>query len=330
MNNLRNIFLSIIALIIIAETCYSQDLKAGIIQVRHISGYTYEANIKIYHEVSTYINRAFILLNWGDGSELDTIYYQSGNGGCGDTNTITKNFVSIHTYQSPGNYIISSYIDGFRVSGINNITNSENEKLYLQHNLMINPSLGLNSPPVIIWCAVEKYRCCPFIYNAGASDPDGDSLVYSMVPPYTTNYTFPPYTINNVTGDFILYPTTIGKYAFSMKIEEWRHNYLLGSTYQEMLIEVNSLSYVEDNNFNNKVLNIYPNPCTDNIILELPVIEKDKTKIQIIDYLGRYYNAKYILNGNRININVQSLTQGVYLMKVTSGNSIYYSKFLKY
>lgn len=330
-----------IILIVISSSAFThnlsfcQDIKAGKMQLLNVSGYTFKVKIQVSYEIGTYNNRSFILVNWGDNSDLDSLHNGIGFGGCGDTNTLSKNFEGTHTYLSPGNFNITC-VDSFRVSGISNINNSETEKIYLLYNLVINPFLGVNSSPSIISCAVDKWNCCNYIYNPSAYDPDGDSLAYSIVPLYTTNYSFPQYTINNITGDLNIYPSTIGKYSLCMKIDEWRKigttDYLIGSTYQDMLIEVNSLSFIENNFNNNKVFEIFPNPTQTYLILNWSKPEfqnfHDETTFKIINKFGsEVKNGK--VNSFPHTVSLEGFNEGLYVIVLQNEKLYEKAKFVK-
>src|SRR5205085_6191207 len=93
-------FFSALFGICISTYCYPQDLKGGEMNVRHISGLTYEATVTLYQNISTFVNRPSIILNWGE-SFVDTIL--SSLTGCSDSNTVTQVYRSTHTYSGPGN-----------------------------------------------------------------------------------------------------------------------------------------------------------------------------------------------------------------------------------
>lgn len=328
MKNLRTIFLLILGVVIINTYSYSQDLKAGEIYVRNISGLNYEATVSIYQHIPTFIPRPFILLNWGDGSPLDTL--QGGIDGCGNNNTLTNKYSGTHTYALSGNYTISC-TDSFRIANLQNITNSSNEKLYLQYQLTINPIWGINYSPSSLNCLVDTFKCCSWVYNSGTLDPDGDSLAYSLVAPNTTNYTMPPGSINSSTGDMTFNPTTTGLYAFSMKIDEWRtisnNLYLIGSTFREMLIVVDSaylISVNEQNNRNN-FFTIYPNP--NNGVFTLTLNNINHAEVTIYSVSGQIVLQQKLTSVIHT-INLTNYTKGMYFVKVNTNNKIVIEKIV--
>jgi hypothetical protein len=74
---------------------------------------------------------------------------------------------------------------------------------------------------------------------------------------------------------------------------------------------------------------VYPNPCGAYLILESAGQNFSDGFIEIVDYTGKKYGIKKEIMDGKIRINTQSLAQGIYLLKITSGNSVYSCKFIK-
>lgn len=120
-----------------------------------------------------------------------------------------------------------------------------------------NSSPTFSNPPATIICNGQQ-----FCFNHGAIDPDGDSLVYSMVTPYddgpgtsTPNVIYlggytaqqplpssPPVTIDPNTGDICMTPTANLTTVFAVLVEEWRTingvPTLIGSVLRDMQLTV--------------------------------------------------------------------------------------------
>jgi len=315
----KKTYLLIFSIVLINTHGNSQDLKGGEINLQHIVGLSYNATIRIYYNIPTYTPRPFILLDWGDSSPLDSLIGVID--GCGNNNTLTNKYIGTHTYSNTGNYIISCS-DSFRVANIQNISNSSNEKLYLQHLLPINPIWGTNNPTASLNCLVDTFKCCSWVYNSGTVDLDGDSLSYSLVPPATTNYTMPPANINPFTGDLTFNPIVTGLYALSMRIDEWRtvNNtlYNVGTTFREMLVVVDSafLTSVNEHNFQHQV-SIYPNP--NNGVFNVDVNITKNSVIQVYNISGQLILQK-TLTKNITQVNLTEYSKGMYFVKVETDN----------
>ncbi len=74
-------------------------------------------------------------------------------------------------------------------------------------------------------------------------------------------------------------------------------------------------------------LTIYPNPVTDNLNIQLGKND-NITRVEIINCMGQtVYNANQLAPGG--NINTSQLTEGVYLLRITTENNIQQQKFIK-
>ncbi len=164
--------------------------RAGEITYKWISGTKYEIIVTTY-------TRCTIEINYGDGSLKDTIERINGSpcsspnpdcNKCGEifpNNPDVKKNIYKTTHNFPGTtgtYIIS-VDDPNRNEGVENFPNSVNTSFYIESTITINPFLGSNSspildfPPIDIACANQLFE-----HNPGAHDPDGDVLVFSIVP----------------------------------------------------------------------------------------------------------------------------------------------------
>jgi gliding motility-associated-like protein len=140
--------------------------------------------------------------------------------------------------------------DPNRNNGIINVPRSVEVPFYIQSTLTINPFLAgnnspiLTNPPIDIGCTNV-----PFYHNPGAVDPDGDSLVYSLIhcrglngefiPGYAFPNAFNSISINPNTGDFYWdYPTMQGEYNIAILIEEYRLGVKVGEVIRDMQINI--------------------------------------------------------------------------------------------
>lgn len=246
--------------------------RAGEITYRNIDPNncnTFEITVTTYTKTGA-VDRCELTIFFGDG---DSCVAQRVNGlppsaggcpfsanpqncnACGEylPNEVKKNiYRCVHTYSGPGEYIISMY-DENRNQGVVNITNSVNVPFYIESKLVINPISGCNSSPQLLNPPIDNacVGIC-FFHNAGAYDPDGDSLGYRIVPcKGTLGLPIPnnpgPYNVqmNANTGDFEwCVPSAAGEYNFAFVIEEWRfipaigEYVLVGEVLRDMQITV--------------------------------------------------------------------------------------------
>ena len=95
-------------------------------------------------------------------------------------------------------------------------------------------------------------------------------------------------------------------------------DYFLGYGIPNLQLALNEgLSIVDFENVVELDLNIYPNPVSNEIKLTIP--EEDVVSITIYDILGKLVNQGLLTNANP-NMDVSSLSQGIYIAKLQSGN----------
>ncbi|MCS7153699.1 MAG: gliding motility-associated C-terminal domain-containing protein [Bacteroidia bacterium] len=160
------------------------------------------------------------------------------------------------TLPGPGLYELR-FTDFARVENVRNMTNSGATSFYVETLLNNNPFIGTNRSPLLLNDPIDD-ACTGQIWthNPGAYDPDGDSLVYSLIPcqqydPATmqnpipvANYRFPDafggtFTIDRQTG-LITWnaPQQVGVYTISILIEEYRNGRRIGYVIRDMAIFV--------------------------------------------------------------------------------------------
>ena len=242
---MRKILLTLV-LLWAAMQLWATHNRAGEITYRHISGYTYEITILTYTYSPSPADRPSLEVNWGDGSSSIINRYNKTYIG----NLTNRNLYSgTHTYSGPGNFTISME-DPNRNGGVTNIGGSINVAFYIETELIINPFIGINNSPQLLYPPIDN-GCVgyPFLHNPSAYDPDGDSLSYALVPckgagggiiptfswPNASSYL----TIDPVTGTLTwMSPTMQGEYNIAIIVYEWRFGVLIGSVRRDMQITI--------------------------------------------------------------------------------------------
>lgn len=154
---------------------------------------------------------------------------------------------------------VFSYSECCRNSLITNLVAPDSEDIYVEARLNNTAGICNNSPvftslPVPFICANQ-----PFSYNHGAVDSDGDSLVYSLINPLTTNgapigyvgiFT-PTNPMNTTPPNSFGFSTTSGQMNFTpagtqvavvnVLVQEYRNGVLIGSTIRDMQVVVVNL-----------------------------------------------------------------------------------------
>lgn len=239
-------FLLYIILSIFTLPLWATHQRSGEITYEHLSGLTYRFTIVTYTYTPSPADRPEIEVFWGDGSSSVINRYAKVNLG----NDISQNiYMYDHTYAGNGTYSVF-FEDPNRNAGIVNIPNSVNVPFYIETTLIINPFLGSDNSPQLLYPPIDN-GCLhtPYCHNPGAFDTDGDSLSFSLVtcrgyegeeiPGYVLPNATNTISINPTTGDLIWdSPTMVGEYNIAILIKEWRQGILIGSVIRDMQITI--------------------------------------------------------------------------------------------
>ncbi len=142
-----------------------------------------------------------------------------------------------------------------RNNGITTINNPGSQSIYVEttiDNTIINNSPIFSNNPVPFVCSDQSY-----CFNNGAVDPDGDSLVYSLVTPRTntgvgdtvtfnTGFTKsspitsnPALSIDSSTGDICMFPTDSTEIGvMAILVEEYRNGVKIGSIMRDIQMRI--------------------------------------------------------------------------------------------
>lgn len=222
--------------------------RAGEITYVQLSDLTYEITITTFTYTLSFADRKSLDVEWGDNSTSTAPRISE---------TLLPNYYKkniykiIHTYPGPGLYKIVVQ-DPNRNAGVKNIPNSVNVVFSISTILTVNPSMGMNSTPILLNPPYDKAAYgYVFIHNPAAYDPDGDSLSYKLTVctrddgRVIENYTLPPAThsirVDSISGDLIWdTPADTGVFNVAMEIQEWRNGKKIGIVVRDMQIEVYS------------------------------------------------------------------------------------------
>jgi hypothetical protein len=165
--------------------------------------------------------------------------------------------VEVYTYtvtvtlSGPCNDWIASFSDCCRNAAI---TNSGTGSIYVE-SLINNVAAPCNSSPIFA-TPPTPYICAnqPFGYNHGTTDPDGDSLVFSLIDPkenaglnivHNAGFsatqplsTTGPFNFDAATGQMNFTPDAVQIGVVAILVEEYRNGILIGSTMRDMEIVV--------------------------------------------------------------------------------------------
>ena len=177
---MKTLYTKIILIVALLLTCFGNAWathnRAGEITYVQLSDLTFEITITTYTYTLSYADRDELEVEWGDNSTS----VAPRNSYVFLPNYYKRNiYKTTHTYPGPGVYKIVVQ-DPNRNADVINIPNSVNVVFSITTTLIVNPSIGRNSTPVLLNPPYDKAaRGHVFIHNPGAYDPDGDSLSYS-------------------------------------------------------------------------------------------------------------------------------------------------------
>jgi len=85
------------------------------------------------------------------------------------------------------------------------------------------------------------------------------------------------------------------------------------------------------NNSNSNNLNVYPNPFTNNISIQMPNITAKSVDVEIVDITGKIIYSENVLTNseNEVNVNANNLTKGIYILKILNDNQVFTKKIIK-
>lgn len=267
MNRLLYIFVFIFCTTV---SIFASHIKAGevIVGKNPNNSLNYNFEFIMYYDATNittdptqggFINVTRIGVNMGDGSglkfvDLSAIEYYTGQ------NIAKGTYRTNHTYSGAGTYTVF-FSESWRIDGIKNMASSGNTDLHIDARIIINPFFGANTSPRLTFPPLDlANKNKIYTHNPGAYDPDGDSLVFDLIPPkvrfntdvngyvspadprfggVSTDGTDATFTINRKTGEIIWNtPGQEGFYNIAIRISEYRRGILLGYIVRDMQITV--------------------------------------------------------------------------------------------
>ncbi|MCC7332689.1 MAG: T9SS type A sorting domain-containing protein [Flavobacteriales bacterium] len=302
---------------------HGQDIRGAMFNASHVNSFTYKGTLKLLIDPTLTINRPFILIDWGPST--DTLFYTSETPLKATEKQVE--YIGFFTYPSTNSipYQIV-FEDSFRVSGINNITNSYLEKIKITSELVINPFLGNNNLPQLFYnpnTILENNGT--YTINPNIVDSDNDSLYFKLILSTANGYYLPNATfINDTTGVITTTPDTIGIYGYVIEVDEYRNSVFIGSTMFEFVININTVVGINELQENSFFI-IYPNP--NNGIFTLETTTFKKSTIEIYNIAGQLILQKLFVD-NTTQINLTDYPKGLYLVKIISDNKVTVKKIV--
>ncbi len=230
--------------------------RGGEITYVHLSGNTYQFTITTCTKSSAIADRPELEITWGDGTSKDTVQ-RSSTVSMAPADAQKNLYIVNHTFAGSGTFRVTME-DPNRNAGIVNIggaTNSDQFPFCIATEIVISPFLGVNNSVIFNDCPCPELACVNkrYCYNPQATDPDGDSLSYSLVPCLGLNclsmstpavYQYPSsfggtISIDPISGTLCwVNPTRLGEYNIAVLVTEWRNGVKVGSVLRDIQLTV--------------------------------------------------------------------------------------------
>lgn len=327
MTKFRLLFLSFL-LTILSNELWATHIRAGEITAVRISqsSLRYRFTLVLYKDTGSNVEVGEGgIFNFGQGRIIgpgrQVLSDESVDGGFTETNIGNETLISViqfdHTFDGPGCYVIS-YTEQNRNGGIINMGGAASEDIpfHIETVICIDPLFGANGTPQLTIPPID--RACigsRFIHNAGAFDPDGDSLAYKIVTPMqgrgfdVTTYLplndgsisdtredggspaiFEIDPINgNLTWDA---PKFAGEYNVAFIVEEWRYSELTEKYEQLGYVTRDMQIIVEDCDNDRPEILIPPDTCIEAGSLlkaEITATDPDNNDV-LLEAFGSIFN----------------------------------------
>ena len=323
------IFLIIVFLIQLPVSSFAQkSIRGGEIQVG-IDELFVKTSTFIYTE---YIPKDSITLDWGDGTS-EIIY---GNHiPIPETGILKNSFHSaIHTYPNYGTYVISIQ-DSFWIDDIVNIPNSGGLKLVLKDTITLTDDLNwMNEPPVATTLHTDLYHKenGAIRHTTGSYDPNGDSLLQRLIPFPAPDYSFPEFTDSLKCCVLWDRPTMTGKYAFAIRVSDWRAGVELSSLTRLMVIDVDTVFTTKVTRLDPRLdsyFSLFPNPnAFDKLhIASIEEFQNTSFTLSIYNIFGEQVFAQQDFD-LRDEVDVSRLSAGTYILRLQSEEGVLARKFV--
>lgn len=263
------LLMTIITLVIITNKSYATHAQSADLTYECLGGNQYRINLSFYRDCAGVAAPNTVTITVSSitcGQNFNTVLNQIPNTGievtpiCANMTTVCSggNNPGVQEWRYSG--IINlpmqcvDWTFGFQLCCRNNAISTINapgsEDIYVEakldnENFPCNSSPSFSNPPIPFVCVGQSY-----CFNHGATDIDGDSLVYTLIPPQTsptTTVTYlpgysatqplqssPAMTLDPVTGDICMFPTLMEVTVMAVKVDEYRNGQFVGSVIRDI------------------------------------------------------------------------------------------------
>ncbi|MFZ4399584.1 MAG: T9SS type A sorting domain-containing protein [Bacteroidales bacterium] len=261
-------------------------------------------------------------------------------------------FINAIIIESVTSYSIDNsrvYLCGFSMGGF------MTEKMALQSNSKIAAFASMSGTIGSNITTYNPGRHLPIAHFHGTSDStvyysgnlygiDADSLLHFWInnnacDTTPTTYTYPNYVNDNITIERFQYSNGNPQSdVWFYKMYGAGHSILSRPSNDiNEVLEVwlffrrytNTNTVIYNQNELNRNIQIYPNPASDKLCINLqPTNELNNTTISIFNIQGQLLLNETV-NTKKTEIDISQFARGIYVLKISNNNTLYFSKFIK-
>lgn len=295
----------------------------GEIAYTHLGDLTYRITLDLYTRPEDPEDQQSVMIEFGDGSTGPATRMEVEDRESATCSSRRSRYMADHTYQGPGAFVIR-YVDGFFPEGLVDLPNSGNLWQCISALLVIDPVLGPNNSLVMSnshWNFSHAINT--LIHNLGASEQDGDDLVFSIGVPLgdqcddVEGYSFPQppsdILVAWTSGDLAwIYVANAGTWFFRITCDEYRNGALIGSVARGITIcRDPTTTYIPNER---PIGSLLLSPSVTDGLVQLTGMESDARRILVHDSSGRMVLDEHQPAGSST-IDLSSLPSGPYLIR---------------
>lgn len=320
---------TILCLLLLGGRAYASHLRGGYIQARSISAtaLTYEVTVTLYFDeiqgASASPGADQVSLCLGDGRTQSVV--RLSRRFTNDRTISINTYRFVHTYAGPGTYTLSTSLANRTTA--RNITGSVRE-VPMTLTTTLSTHNGTNQTPTLLFpqtgfLVAANQR---LVFPLKTTDPEGDSLVYSLTRPLTnradnacaglplSTYQYPndltrrgTFAVDNHTGNLTWdAPVEPGAYSVAVTVGEYRNGMLISQTLTEVSLvvvdqpgtpgvippyeparESNLVTALPDYRNETVMLTTFPNPVDDRLQIVVQTSNPATARLQLLDGNGR-------------------------------------------
>lgn len=237
-----------IGLICFYNFSHASHIYGGQISLKDLGSSSYEVEIQLWVDTLAPVSNTIQYDYYSSTANVGTAFLSNTiNLGNGIVELVYMDTAGINFI---ANQLIVSYSNCCRNAAITNVVNPSSADFFIQTTLNFsggaNTSPKMMNPPKFYHGVGDTLN-----HNPMAVEPDGDSLVYSLITPWgaatvpltmTTNpYPSAPasaFSIDASIGNIFWIPSSTGVYSYAVQVDEYRNGNLISTSIRDALIHI--------------------------------------------------------------------------------------------